>query len=48
MKKKIITIQKLYQFTADELNGVPYWSSRLNPGRTQTPTFSGKDYEIFK
>jgi len=43
-----ITTLELYQYTADEVNGVPYWSRRLNPGRTQTPTFSGKDVEIEK
>ena len=47
-KDNIITTKELYDYTADEINGVPYWSRRLNPGRTQTPTFSGKDYEIFK
>lgn len=47
-KDKSITAEELYLYTADEVNGVPYWSRRLNPGRTQTPTFIGKDYEIFK
>ncbi len=40
-----ITARELYEFTADEVNGVPYWSRRLN-GRTQTPTFYGSDWII--
>ena len=43
-----ITTEELHQFTADEINGVPYWSRRISSGRTQTPTFSGIDYVIFK
>ena len=43
-----ITTVELYQYTADEVNGVPYWSRRINPGRVQTPTFSGKDVVIVK
>lgn len=42
----IITAEELYQFTADEVNGVPYWSRRLNTGRSQTPTFFGNNYRI--
>lgn len=45
-KDGTITTEELYQFTADEVNGVPYWSRRLNPGRTQTPSFYGNDYII--
>ena len=41
-----VSTQELYNFTADELNGVPYLSRRLF-GRTQNPTFSGKDYNLF-
>lgn len=47
-KDGIITTEELYQFTADEVNGVPYWSRRLNPGRTQTPTFVGNNYVLLK
>lgn len=43
-----ITTEELHQFTADEINGVPYWSRRISSGRTQTPTFSGTDYVIYK
>lgn len=43
-----ITTMELYQYTADEVNGVPYWSRRINPGRIQTPTFSGKDVVFVK
>ncbi len=46
-KDDIITTEELYQFTADEVNGVPDWSRRLN-GRTQTPTFIGNDIIIRK
>jgi len=42
-----ITAKELYEFTADEVNGVPYWSRRLN-GRTQTPIFYGSDWVIYK
>ena len=42
-KDKEISAQELYQFVADEVNGVPYWSGRLYPGRVQTPMFTGKD-----
>jgi hypothetical protein len=41
-----ITAKELYEFTADEVNGVPYWSRRLN-GRTQTPTFYGSDWVLY-
>ncbi len=41
-----ITAKELYEFTADEVNGVPYWSRRLN-GRTQTPTFYGSDWVVY-
>jgi len=47
-KDDTITTEELYQYTADEVNGVPYWSRRLNPGRTQTPTFVGKNYQLLK
>ena len=43
---KTITAKELYEFTADEVNGVPYWSRRLN-GRTQTPTFYGSDWVVY-
>lgn len=41
-----ISTQELYNYTADEINGVPYLSRKLF-GRTQNPTFSGKDYNLF-
>ncbi len=44
---KTITAKELYEFTADEVNGVPYWSRRLN-GRTQTPTFYGSDCVMYE
>lgn len=44
----IITAKELYDFTADEVNGVPYWSRRLN-NYSQHPTFGGRDdYEVYK
>lgn len=44
----IITTKELYEYTADEINGVPQMARRLN-GRTQTPTLIGEGgYEIFK
>lgn len=39
-----VTTEELHQFVADEVNGVPYWCRRVNPGRSQTPTFIGKNY----
>jgi hypothetical protein len=42
-----ITAKELYEFTADEVNGVPYWSRRLN-SKTQTPTFYGNDWVIYE
>jgi hypothetical protein len=45
-KDNSISTQELYNYTADEINGVPYVSRRLF-GRTQNPTFSGKDYNLF-
>ncbi|HUI29860.1 MAG TPA: caspase family protein [Candidatus Acidoferrales bacterium] len=44
---KTITAKELYEFTADEVNGVPYWSRRLN-SKTQTPTFYGSDWVIYE
>ena len=46
-KDNKITAQELYQYTADEINGVPYWARRLYPGRTQTPTFTGTDELLY-
>ncbi|MFC2094549.1 caspase family protein [Bacteroidota bacterium] len=46
-KNTIITTSELYQYVADEVNGVPYWSRRIS-GRTQTPTFIGTDYDLYK
>lgn len=44
----IITTKELYEYTADEIHGVPQMARRLN-GRTQTPTLIGEGgYEIFK
>lgn len=40
-----ITAKELYDFTADEVNGVPYWARRLN-SRSQNPNFYGKDFEL--
>ncbi|OIO20381.1 MAG: hypothetical protein AUJ54_05520 [Ignavibacteria bacterium CG1_02_37_35] len=42
-----ITTKELYQYTADEVNGVPYWARRINQ-RTQTPTFFGEDFVLIK
>ncbi len=44
---KTITAKQLYEFTADEVNGVPYYSRRLN-SKTQTPTFYGSDWVIYE
>ncbi|MFZ1081038.1 MAG: caspase family protein [Candidatus Kryptoniota bacterium] len=44
---KTVTAKELYEFTADEVNGVPYWSRRLN-SKTQTPTFYGSDWVIYE
>ncbi len=38
-----ISAREIYDYTADEVNGVPYWARRIN-GRTQTPTIYGKDF----
>ena len=43
----VITAKELYDFAADEVNGVPYWARRLNKF-SQHPTFWGKDYEMYK
>lgn len=45
-KDNIITTHELYQYTADEVNGVPYLARRYSNGRSQTPTFSGKDLPV--
>lgn len=47
-KDGIITAEEVYQYTADEVNGVPYWARRINNGRMQNPTFTGKDYPLRK
>lgn len=44
---KKITLMELYNYTADEINGVPYWARRIN-GTGQNPVINGIDYEIFK
>jgi len=44
---KYLITPVLKRIVSDETEGVPYWARRLNV-RTQTPTFSGKDYTIFK
>lgn len=36
-----ISAAELFQYTSDEVNGVPYWSGRINSGRRQNPTMSG-------
>ena len=46
-KNTIITTNELYQYVADEVNGVPYWSRRIS-GRTQTPTYIGNEFEIYR
>ncbi|MHA2101400.1 MAG: caspase family protein [Candidatus Kariarchaeaceae archaeon] len=46
-KNAIITTSELYQYVADEVNGVPYWSRRIS-GRSQTPTFSGDEFELYR
>jgi hypothetical protein len=44
----LITARELYEYTADEIHGVPQMARRLN-GRTQTPTLIGEaEYQIFK
>ncbi|HEY9165710.1 MAG TPA: caspase family protein [Candidatus Kryptonia bacterium] len=42
-----VTAKQLYEFTADELNGVPRWSRRLS-SKDQTPTFYGSDWVIYE
>jgi hypothetical protein len=44
---RTISAKQLYEFTADEVNGVPYYSRRLN-SKTQTPTFYGSDWVIYE
>jgi hypothetical protein len=47
-KDNLITAKELYEYTADEIHGVPQMARRLN-GRTQTPTLTGEaEYQIFK
>lgn len=46
-KDGIITTREIYEFTADEVNGVPYWARRLN-GKAQNPDFYGVDCELIK
>ncbi len=43
---KEITAKEIFDFTADEIQGVPYWSRRLN-SKTQTPTFYGSDWVLY-
>jgi hypothetical protein len=43
----IITTSELYQYVADEVNGVPYWSRRIS-GRTQTPMYNGDEFELYR
>ena len=44
---KIITVKEVYEYTVDEVNGVPYWARRLNH-KSQTPTFFGVDYVLVR
>lgn len=41
-----VTAKEVFKFVDDDVNGVPYWSRRLN-GRTQTPTFFGTNWVIY-
>ena len=43
-----ITAKEVYQYTIDDINGVPYLARRLYNGRIQTPKFSGTDCDIIK
>ena len=42
-----VTAKEIFNYVDDDVSGVPYWSRRLN-GRTQTPTFFGSDWVIYK
>jgi len=42
-KNDEITVKELYEFTNNDVGGVPYWVSRINLGRIQTPVLIGKD-----
>ncbi len=42
-----VTAKEVFKFVDDDVNGVPYWSRRLN-GRTQTPTFFGSNWVIYE
>lgn len=41
-----VTAEEIFNYVNDDVNGVPYWSRRLN-GRTQTPTFYGSNWVIY-
>ncbi len=41
-----VTARLVFKYLDDDVDGVPYWSRRLN-GRTQTPTFYGSDWVIY-
>ncbi|MFH0734581.1 MAG: caspase family protein [bacterium] len=43
-----ITAKELYDYTNDDVSGIPYWVSRINLGRTQNPMLIGKDYYILE
>lgn len=45
--EQTMTAKELYELAADEVNGVPYWSRRLN-SKTQTPTFYGSDWVMYQ
>ncbi len=42
-----VTAKEIFNYVDDDVDGVPYWSRRLN-GRTQTPTFYGSDWVIYE
>lgn len=42
-----VTAKQIFGFVDNDVNGVPYWSRRLN-GRTQTPTFYGSNWVIYR
>ncbi len=42
-----VTAKQVFSFVDNGVNGVPYWSRRLN-GRTQTPTFYGTNWVIYR
>lgn len=45
-KNSEITAKELYEYTNNDISGVPYWVSRINLGRVQTPMLMGKDQTL--